>query len=95
MAPAAFEPAIPASARPYNHALDRAAPVVSILYISLEFRCILFQLTHEVDWVRGERGTRHILFGKLFYTIKKNASEIILTLHFRALLCLVCSAGLI
>jgi len=92
MAPAAFEPAIPTSERPYNHVLDRAAPVVSILYISLEFRCILFQLMHEVNGKK--RDTQHILFGKLFYTIKKNASEIILTLHFRDFLCLVCSVGL-
>jgi hypothetical protein len=49
MAPAGFEPAIPASERPHTHTLDRADPVVSILYTSLEFRCILFQLMHKVN----------------------------------------------
>jgi hypothetical protein len=70
MAPAAFEPATPESERLYNHALDRGAPVVSILYISLEFRCILFQLMHDVN---EKKSTQHILFGKLFYTIKKES----------------------
>jgi hypothetical protein len=73
MAPAVFEPAIPASERPYTHALDRAAPVVSIPYISLEFRCILFQLMHEVN--EKKKGTQHILFGKLFYAIKKRTHQ--------------------
>jgi hypothetical protein len=73
MAPAAFEPAIPASERPYNYALDRADPVVSILYISLEFRCILFQLMHEVNGKK--RGTQHILFGMLFLHNKKSTHQ--------------------
>jgi hypothetical protein len=63
MAPAAFEPATPTNERPYTHALDRAAPVVFILYNSLEFTRILLQLMHEVN---GKKGTQHILFGKLF-----------------------------
>ena len=52
-----------------SHALDRAAPVVSILYISLEFKCILFQLTHEANLKK--KCTQHILFGKHFYTTKE------------------------